>query len=165
MFCTALFIFGICLCFSLFRVIFIIKNIERNVWNLHFSACLCLTLLHVESHWEFRWCCLWIIHIRFSLEHWACPLNGLEVMRWSDMEVMVLFGFWWLCFGVVLYMIHCRDLLATNTYFCWGGVAGISILGAFIGNKYYIPFYLAHGMFATIFYYVGHLSHKYSINK
>ena len=62
-------------------------------------------------------------------------------------------------------MIHCRDLLATNTYFCWGGVAGISILGAFIGNKYYIPFYLAHGMFATIFYYVGHLSHKYSINK
>ena len=44
-------------------------------------------------------------------------------------------------------------------------MAGISILGAFIGNKYYIPFYLAHGMIATLFYYVGHLSHKYSINK
>ena len=44
-------------------------------------------------------------------------------------------------------------------------MAGISIFGAFIGNKYYIPFYLAHGMFATLFYYVGHLSHKYSINK
>ncbi|WP_288772413.1 hypothetical protein, partial [uncultured Prevotella sp.] len=46
-----------------------------------------------------------------------------------------------------------------------GVVAGISIFGAFIGNKYYIPFYLAHGMIATLFYYVGHLSHKYSINK
>ena len=44
-------------------------------------------------------------------------------------------------------------------------MAGISIFGAFIGNKYYIPFYLAHGMIATLFYYVGHLSHKYSINK
>ena len=53
----------------------------------------------------------------------------------------------------------------SNKYLLGGGVAGISIFGAFIGNKYYIPFYLAHGMIATLFYYVGHLSHKYSINK
>ena len=34
-----------------------------------------------------------------------------------------------------------------------------------IGSKYYVPFYLAHGMAALIFYYVGNIAHNMSIEK
>lgn len=90
--------------------------------------------------------------------------------EWFGSNAMVGYGgngpLWFL-----MALFWCRFIYDTlqrfisNKYLLGGVVAGISILGAFIGNKYYIPFYLAHGMIATIFYYVGHLSHKYSINK
>lgn len=34
-----------------------------------------------------------------------------------------------------------------------------------IGNKYYVPFYLAHGMVALVFYYVGNIAHNMNIEK
>lgn len=46
-----------------------------------------------------------------------------------------------------------------------GAVFCLSILSVMIGSKYYVPFYLAHGMAALIFYYVGNIAHNMNIEK
>lgn len=46
-----------------------------------------------------------------------------------------------------------------------GALICLSVLSVMIGSKYYVPFYLAHGMAALIFYYVGNIAHNMNIEK
>lgn len=52
-----------------------------------------------------------------------------------------------------------------NRWLFGGGNICLSIFGVVIGSKYYVPFYIAHGMAALIFYYVGNIAHNMNIEK
>lgn len=52
-----------------------------------------------------------------------------------------------------------------NKWLFGGAVFCLSVLSVMIGSKYYVPFYLAHGMAALIFYYVGNIAHNMNIEK
>ena len=46
-----------------------------------------------------------------------------------------------------------------------GAILFLSVLSVVVGNKYYVPFYIAHGMAALVFYYVGNLVHLMNVDK
>lgn len=46
-----------------------------------------------------------------------------------------------------------------------GGIFCLSVLSVIIGSKCYVPFYIAHGMAALVFYYVGNIAHNMNIEK
>lgn len=90
--------------------------------------------------------------------------------EWFGSNAMVGYGgngpLWFL-----MALFWCRIIydalrrIITNIWLFGGAILFLSVLSVVVGNKYYVPFYIAHGMTALVFYYVGNLVHLMNVDK
>lgn len=89
---------------------------------------------------------------------------------WFGSDAMVGYGgngpLWFL-----MALFWCRLIYAvlwrviSHRWLFRGAIICLSVLSVVVGHKFYVPFYLAHGMAALVFYYVGNWAHIMNIEK